>query len=102
MNRSQVNPGASLCAIILEDGRDCNGAVSPDSPLNLCLDHLKAAADWYNRNDESTRPRLVCELCGEREALPSIVGYHCGHCGFQSKDFEGSTRITPAERDRIR
>ena len=89
----------TMCGIILDNWRDCPNGVGPESPLNLCPDHLRAAADWYNRNDESIRARVVCEVCDQREGLPGVAGYHCAYCGFQSRDFEGHTRITPAELD---
>lgn len=98
MNRSQVI-GALMCGIVLENGSDCPGFVQPETPLNLCSEHLKEAARWYNRNDESVRPRVLCQTCGEREGLAGTSGYRCTYCGYQSPDFEGTTRVTPAEAE---
>ncbi|QYF98466.1 GIY-YIG nuclease family protein [Microbacterium sp. PAMC21962] len=93
-------PGANMCGIILPDGSDCLGPIPEEAPLNLCAVHLIEAATWVNRNDETTRPRTRCTLCGEREARQDPAGgIFCGRCGYQSPDFEGTARLTAAEQD---
>ena len=88
-----------MCGIILDNGRDCNGPVRPDSPLNLCGQHFAAAAAWVLQHDNTTRERVKCEMCGHPEARPGIKGFFCSFCEHKTPDFEGSTRLSAAEAE---
>ena len=97
MNGTRINIGSTMCGIILENGRDCNAVVQADSPLNLCPPHFTEAAAWVWRNDETKRERTVCQFCGKAEARAGTSGYSCGFCEYQTPDFVGTTRLSPAE-----
>lgn len=88
---------STMCGIILPNGKDCLGPVNQDAPLNLCDVHFAEAAKWVNENDETKREPIRCDECGERQAYPGTTGYHCTVCGYQSRDFAGSTRLSPRE-----
>ena len=93
---------ALLCGAINEDGTDCLAPAHEEAPINLCAEHLIAAAAWVNENDESTRPREMCPLCSERELrVDPAGGGMCGRCGYQTADFAGRARLTPAEEDEL-
>lgn len=97
--QSTYAPGSSLCGAILPDGSDCPNSSHEEAPINLCAFHLVQAATWVNQNDESSRPREVCPLCGEQEARREESGVICGRCGYESPGFSGFADLTPAERD---
>lgn len=95
-------PGSNLCGVLLPDGTDCPNHAHEDAPLNLCAYHLIQAAAWVRQNDETTRPRELCPLCGQREARRDGDGLFCTQCDFQSLDFTESTYISAAEEEESR
>jgi len=76
-------PFATMCGIILDNGRDCPGSVAEDSALNLCSDHLLAA---YRQHAAIVGERLVmpepCAVCGEQVGMKYRDEWQCDFCGF--------------------
>jgi len=89
MNRT--TPLASICGIILSNGKDCPNQVNPDAPLNLCAEHFQAAFEWHLRtaseHESSDDDLQLCSVCGEVEMAPGARGRQCRFCGFCTTDF---------------
>ena len=92
MNSSRISIGSTMCGIILENGEDCNGTVSADHGLNLCMAHLKEAFEVYRRTvDIEPAPKAIqaCAICGHGGAHPGTTGFMCALCGGKTPDFTG-------------
>jgi len=71
--------GGDMCGIILPNGRDCQGAVAPDSPLNLCAEHIRAAAVLAEMLELEPVPTAqpACPVCGyDGSVLPEKYSDH--------------------------
>jgi len=92
VNSSRISIGSTMCGIILQDDSDCNGTVSADHGLNLCMAHLKEAFEVYRRivDIEPTKKAIqVCAICGHEGAYPGTTGFMCALCGGKTPDFTG-------------
>lgn len=72
------------CGIVLADGSGCTGTVPTDASLNLCAQHLLAAADEASRDvgvtDLQPRP---CLACGSPLGVRYPSGWVCAICEWR-------------------
>ena len=90
MNSSRISIGSTMCGIILEGGRDCNGKVNPDHNLNLCAQHIEEAFEIHGLTGKLSMVRVEgvkCELCGCETAYVGQSGFMCAKCAHKTADF---------------
>lgn len=60
------------CGALLADGRDCHASPVPDAPVNLCLRHLKEAADYFHAmtSDPERVAAAWSQVAEERASAP--------------------------------